>query len=1283
MMQIGMRKIIISLLTVCILLFSAFLIIAQNRTITAQPPEGAQLTGNTADCGKDTDGDGKYNCLEVAVEINVSTAGNFRISADYLGDQYGSWLYLSTRNESYLNVGVQWLNLSFYGLAIYAARFNPSRINWIGLYEFSGYSETYLGSISDVRLSRIYNYTEFDCGASLTGRVYDEGKDTDSDGLFNILQIGVEINVTDAATYRVLVDGLTDGVYVSISNSSEAYLSSGIQTLNVSLIGATIYASKGNVSRTSYTYLYVLKEGYQYNLDSKYGCQLNRTYSYKEFDPLAFFTGRILDEGVDEDGDGLYDYLKLSVEINVTDAGRYTIYLYNYLSEFQTYTSEFTEGLYLINFTIYGPKIYAAHINPVYIQDLYLWESSSGGWITLEHRSMIPLPVLYNYSQFESHAFLTGKIYDKGVDADADGLFDYLEVGVEVNVTEAGTYEISVSGLAGMSDNSTQNIYDWHDITVDLSLGVHVVNFTFQGPMIAYYHINPTNVTELRLVESSTYTQLSYIPTVALSKRYNYTQFNSPFNDMQIEFTVYPDATVGVSGLFNYTRMYAPYYYPPLVNATVGFSTSGDLTTGSVNGTMMLPDYPPSFHQFPFNSTTANFASEYDNGMLNAQLNASMLMPPAGSTTYPTNSSDFSFLGTYSDGMLNVDLSGETELPSYFASQLPLNVTDATVLADYLDNKISGNITFHTVSGFPLGDVIVYFNGNKTEISFTGYINVIYGDYFGTTINETVLESMLYNLNSTIPGRGEDSLYNLTQGMIECTELNTTKSPIGAVGARVDYNAIISGNFTEFLAYMLTGPYASEQTRSIVYAAMDSTFSSVNHGSLVLNYYHTSEIASLHLTLSDDVKALWSNALQSLPPNVPTEYKTQCEAWLKIANITAYAVKNAYINIDYSSVEQRLDLHASLTANVTQLKNEIIPILPDAVPAQYKDFVESCTNTTYCLLDSLNTTCNYANGVTDFDAKWLLKGDFTAELNRMKSCYVAFLNLTSPYMINWQTLMLNATEVDISNFKADISLGQDWMTLRFEGLKTHPVKDEIDFVSFKLYNFLNMTSNPSESPREFEKLRITVRGGGNATHTVLLYAPDTIPSPDGFTLNYTSMTWENNTLSSLKDLVFQVAYQGIINHLGKTYYVPVFTNSTVSNFGFNPDLKSISFNVTGATGTGFCDITIPRALLYAALGEWVVKIDGVTLPSENYTVTENAEYVFIHLNYSHSGHLIEIAGTWVITEFQPNMLLIVLAVLSLIAVIIAVKQRKRLNTLKTRYQSALYRFTNKLHQLRT
>jgi hypothetical protein len=1290
------EKKLLTILTISILFFSTFAALSKNLVPKVDASDGAELTGTVIDSGIDMDGDSKYDYLEVAVGITVTSEGYYRVQTSYLITPQNYTYYIWSNKEGYLTVGTQWLSLSFFGPKLYADRFNVSAIGSITLYNDYG---TSLDSISYISFSKVYNYTDFDCRATLTGNIHDEGIDTDGDGLFNSIQIGVEINVTDPASYEISVQYLYGTVYVYVSNYSNVFLYAGVQTVNVSLGGAKIYASHANVSMVYYVGLSVYDDEnyYYYRIGYVYSHLLHKTYSYTEFDSLAFFTGTVLDQGIDEDSDGLYDYLKISVQVNVTDAGLYEILLYNlvsndsnYVSDNQYFESELESGLYFINFTVYGPKIYNAHVNPTYVENLQLcYISPSWEWMELEEISMTTLPVVYSYSQFESHAFLTGKIYDRGVDSDGDSLFDYLEVGVEVDFTEAGKYGVSIEYLT--EDGNSWSYYQYFEN--DLSVGIHVINFTFSGPMIAYYHINPTNVSYITLTEPEPYYQLGYIDTIALSAQYNYTQFNSPSRDMQIEFTVYPNATVGVSGLFNYTHIY-PYSNQPIVNASIGFSTIGSLTTGSANGTIVLPEYLgyPYYlysQEFPLNSTSVNFTSQYYNDMLNANLNATVTLPPEGRTTYPANTSDFSFLGTYSDGIFNVDLSGTTELPSFIASQFPFNVTDFTVLADYNGNEISGNITFHAASGFPLSDVIVNFKGNKTEVSFTGSIAVVYGNYFDMEINATVLEEMLTEYNSTIPGQGDGSLYNMTQGMVECTGLNTTMTPFAdpSEGATVDYNVTIRGNFTELLTYAITEfSGLPDEARSTIDAALNATLSSVTQGSLTLDYYQALHIGTFHLALTCDVKALWQNALALIPSTVPSEYRNQTEAFLKIANITAYAVEDVNFDVSYSSVSQKFDMHASLVANITKLKDEIIPILPETVPTQLKDLVESCTNTTYCTLDSLNVTCNYTNGIIGFDAKWLLEGDLTAEISHIKSCYVQYLNLTSPWLINWQMEMLNATEVDISNFKADVRMGADWMTLTFDGLKLSSVKDEIDSVRFKLYRLFNITSSDYESPQEFDKLKLTIIGGSNATHTVLLYAPITIPNPDDTSLDYKFMIWQNTSLSSLRDLRFHVAYQEVIPYLGNTYYVPIFTNSTLSDFNYDfskANAPSISFNVSGTVGGGFCNITIPRALLDAAMGNWTVKIDGTTLSPENYSVTENSAYAFIYLNYTHSSHTIEIVGTWLVNESPQNMYLPILMILSIIAAIIAIKQRKRLGKMKAKYQGAIQTFTKILHQIRT
>lgn len=946
-------------------------------------------------------------------------------------------------------------------------------------------------------------------------------------------------------------------------------------------------------------------------------------------------------------------------------------------------------GLHFVNISIYGPRIYLSHLNLTYIGIVNLYRSPTlGPWSTIDFLSKVPLHRLYKYTDFESDALLTGKISDMGVYTDPR-LFDYLAVGIEINVTKAGIYWVSANELTEkVAYSYYRYLYAYSSVEANFSLGLHTVYLNFSGPMLAEEHFSPTNISGISLVEGSPYfLQLGYIQSAPLSKKYGYTLFDAPLRDMHVNFTVYPDGTLGVGGTFNYTHMY-PQNMGPLLNTSLGISTVGDTTTGSANGTIVFPK--GGIYGWPYNSTTAAFSSHYDGNLLDDRLNATIFMPPAGRTTYPTNSSAFSLNSVYSNGLLDVNLHGNTTIPSY-GSMFPFNVTDVVVRADYVGNELKGNITFRAASGLPLGDIVVYFNGNKTNLDFTGNLTVVYGNYFGMEINSTTVESMLDQLNSTLPGT-TGSVYNMTQGLLECTKLNTTKTPlfqgINEYGAEIKYEATIHGNFTGFLAELLTqvlfGSYSYTQAYPTMYAALDSALSSVQKASLVLNYYHTSGMASIDLGFTSDVKALWSTALQLVPPTAQPEARTQVEAWLKVANVTAYAMKAFSFNASYSSTAQKLDVEGRLLTNVTQLNKDEIPIMPDTVPEQLRGIVKSCLNTTYCNLTSSNVTFSFKNGTGNFAVEWVLKGDFKAQLNYVKQFYIDYFNASAPWMFTSQLRVLNETEINISNFTAEVKIGKDRMYATFNGLILKPPRETMDSIRFRLGRFLNVTTGLAESPMEFEKLGITITGGSNATHTVLLYAPPATLSPDSFSLDHRTMTWRNTTLSSLKTLIFEIACQNQVNYGGKTQPVLILSNSTVSNFDFKPSAKSISFNVTGATGKGFINITIPRSLLYATLGNWTVKIDGKVLTQpENYTVTENADLVFIHLVYSHSSHLIEIRGTWVVTEFPTGTLLLFLTVVAMIAAVIMFKQRRRLGALRLKYENAVSMLLDRLHQHRT
>lgn len=144
-------------------------------------------------------------------------------------------------------------------------------------------------------------------------------------------------------------------------------------------------------------------------------------------------------------------------------------------------------------------------------------------------------------------------------------------------------------------------------------------------------------------------------------------------------------------------------------------------------------------------------------------------------------------------------------------------------------------------------------------------------------------------------------------------------------------------------------------------------------------------------------------------------------------------------------------------------------------------------------------------------------------------------------------------------------------------------------------------------------------------------------------------------------------YAGTFNN--KPYYIDIISNSTISDFYFNPDEGPfIRFHVSGADGTsGFCRVTIPKDLLWAEEDHWTVLVDGEPvkyriIPVKNYTIvvdgtpietiTPDPNFTYIYFTYGHSARTIEIRGTHVIPEFPFNnflpLLMIVFAVLTLL-----------------------------------
>jgi PKD repeat protein len=120
-----------------------------------------------------------------------------------------------------------------------------------------------------------------------------------------------------------------------------------------------------------------------------------------------------------------------------------------------------------------------------------------------------------------------------------------------------------------------------------------------------------------------------------------------------------------------------------------------------------------------------------------------------------------------------------------------------------------------------------------------------------------------------------------------------------------------------------------------------------------------------------------------------------------------------------------------------------------------------------------------------------------------------------------------------------------------------------------------------------------------------------------------------------------------------TYYVNVTSNSTVTDFHFNPNVgPSIEFSVAGTMGTGSCQVAIPQSLLWVDDGEWEVLVGGEPV---DYAVIQDGNTTYLCFVYGHSTKTVQIMGTHAIPEF-PSAITLLLFMASMMLVLILIKK---------------------------
>lgn len=366
----------------------------------------------------DTDADGRYNAIEIAVDTKVLIPADYSFHG-YACDSKGKSLGNASCTKT-LSAGDHTVTLQFSGLPILrSGQDGPYKLG-VSLASVKNYHQD-----SIELMTQAYNHQDFEGLLDLDGTVTDQGMDTNDNGFYDVLRVSFGADIRSAGNYRISgsIEQKTETTWHSThSDTVVAPLAAGPQTLTLEFAGADLNAKSMD---GPYEIEVTVEDA---TTGSRDKVTLNRTkqYSHKAFEPkaLAVFTGTFTDYPIDSNNNGLYDHLAIDAEVDVKYPGTYLFYgsLFD-SSDHQmlfeaVYDLKLDAGIQTITLLFSGAKIRPYRVNgPYQIRGLAL---QCKGFQAVQRG--VHTTVAYPFLQFEpAGSEIVGNIKAFTPDADFDG----------------------------------------------------------------------------------------------------------------------------------------------------------------------------------------------------------------------------------------------------------------------------------------------------------------------------------------------------------------------------------------------------------------------------------------------------------------------------------------------------------------------------------------------------------------------------------------------------------------------------------------------------------------------------------------------------------------------------------------------------------------------------------------------------------------------------------------------------------------------------------------------
>jgi hypothetical protein len=413
------------------------------------------------DQATDSDENGFTNAITVTVPVQVNIEGNYEVFAGIL-DDYGSQI-AATMVDVFLEVGNTEIELPIQILALSALGLSGPYNVQVMVADLS----TYMVVDGCTHVTAAYDVSTFE--HILIQSISDRTVDLDGDDLADKLVFDVTIDST------MIAEGWFEGYLYSpdgwylTSISLGVSIASGIETISLEFPGQlfSFYGGEGS-------YYFHLSISTEILLE---GDHLTEYYAPWQFEsvtvnePYSYST-------VDGDRDGLSEWLTVDLVVEVTSTGWYDVYGELYTSDWWNFLAGASKKVYLLDgpnhvrlkiagggiasYGVDGPSILAltVYLDNMMVEGQIYWT-----------------PTLVAGSFEEPAKFVSDPLIET-IDADKDGLYDYLVVKVQVEVSSPGKYMF----------RGTMYTFDrWSLVTVDtinLKPGLQTVTIRFSGPEI-------------------------------------------------------------------------------------------------------------------------------------------------------------------------------------------------------------------------------------------------------------------------------------------------------------------------------------------------------------------------------------------------------------------------------------------------------------------------------------------------------------------------------------------------------------------------------------------------------------------------------------------------------------------------------------------------------------------------------------------------------------------------------------------------------------------------------